>query len=594
MNAVTISSIEFRNFKAFSHFSVRLQHMNILVGPNNSGKSTILSAFRVLAAGLRRARAKNPEFIEGPKGHCHGYSLSGEALPISIENVHTDLNEIDTHVLFRLSNGNNLRLFFPRDGGVLLIPEPTGRMGKGTSGFKQAFPISIGVVPVLGPVEHGESVLQDETIRTSLATHRASRHFRNYWWLYPEGFDDFADLLRKTWPGMDIERPQKVGTWGENLAMLCIENRIPRELFWAGFGFQIWCQLLTHITRARGDTILVIDEPEIYLHPDVQRQLLGILRDSGPDIVLATHSAEIMGEADPSEIVVIEKMKQSGERLKDFEGVQAALNVLGSVQNITLTQLARNRRVLFVEGMDDFRIIRRFASKLGFTALASGLDITPVESGGLGNWEKLPALAWGIEKALGTPLRLGAVFDRDYFCAEEIDQILAKLKQSLETAHFHARKEIENYLLTPAVLDRALSRCLDERSQRTGEQLKLKEPTMNVLDRITNNFRSEAQGQYIAKRNLFFRHLNRDPASITTETIQQFEKLWGDLNRRVEIVPGKDTLRAFREYVHAEYGTTITDYRIISEFKRDEIPADMKQLVSDLDTFRSGTGTLLT
>jgi hypothetical protein len=43
-----------------------------------------------------------------------------------------------------------LRLFFPQDGGVLLIPEPIGRMGKGTSGFKQAYPISIGVVPVLG------------------------------------------------------------------------------------------------------------------------------------------------------------------------------------------------------------------------------------------------------------------------------------------------------------------------------------------------------------------------------------------------------------------------------------------------------------
>jgi len=169
--------------------------MNILVGPNNSGKSTILSAFRVLAAGLRRARAKNPEYIEGPKGYCHGYSLSGESLPISIENVHTDLNEIDTSVLFRLSNGNNLRLFFPRDGGVLLIPEPAGRMGKSTSGFKQAYPISIGVVPVLGPVEHEESLLQDETIRKNLATHRASGHFRNYWWLYPDGFDEFADLL---------------------------------------------------------------------------------------------------------------------------------------------------------------------------------------------------------------------------------------------------------------------------------------------------------------------------------------------------------------------------------------------------------------
>ncbi|HKX60886.1 MAG TPA: AAA family ATPase [Verrucomicrobiae bacterium] len=519
MNPVTISSVEFRNFKAFGHFSVRLQHMNILVGPNNSGKSTILSAFRVLAAGLRRARAKNPEYIKGPKGYCHGYSLSGEALPISIENVHTDLNEIDTFVLFRLTNGNNLRLFFPREGGVLLIPEPTGKIGKGTSGFKQAYPISIGVVPVLGPVEHEEPVLQDETIRKSLATHRASRHFRNYWWLYPEGFDEFAELLRKTWPGMDIERPQKVGPWGENLAMLCIEKRIPRELYWAGFGFQIWCQLLTHITRARGDTLLVIDEPEIYLHPDVQRQLLGILRDSGPDVVLATHSAEIMGEADPSEIVVVEKTKQASERLKDFDGVQTALNVLGSVQNITLTQLARNRRVLFVEGMDDFRIIRRFANRLGFSALAAGLDITPVESGGFGNWEKLPALAWGIEKALGTPLRLGAVFDRDYFCSEEIDVILAELKKSLEAAHIHGRKEIENYLLDPAILERALCVCLEERAQRTGENLKMKQPVGVVLERITDRYRSEAQGQYIAKRNLFFRHSKRDSALVTTETI---------------------------------------------------------------------------
>lgn len=568
--------------------------MNILVGPNNSGKSTILSAFRVLAAGLRRARAKNPEYIEGPKGYCHGYSLSGEALPISIENVHTDLNEIDTSVLFHLTNGNNLRLFFPKDGGVLLIPEPTGRMGKGTSGFKQAYPISIGVVPVLGPLEHEEPVLQDETIRKNLATHRASRHFRNYWWLYPDGFDEFADLLRKTWPGMDVERPQKVGTWGENLAMLCIENRIPRELYWAGFGFQIWCQLLTHVTRARGDTVLIIDEPEIYLHPDIQRQLLAILRDSLPDIVLATHSAEIMGEADPSEIVVIEKTKQSGDRLKDFEGVQAALNFLGSVQNITLTQLARNRRVLFVEGMDDFRIIRRFANKLGFAALASGLDITPVESGGFGNWEKIKALAWGIEKALGTPLRLGAIFDRDYFCAEEINGILTELKKSLEIAHIHGRKEIENYLLIPNVLERALTQGLEDRSQRTGQQLKVKEPAVDVLARITDKFRSEAQGQYISKRNLFFRNSKQDSASITTETIQQFEKQWADLNCRVEIVPGKEVLGAFREYVQAEYGITLTDYRIINEFKREEIPADMKQLISGLDLFRSGAATLIT
>src|SRR5579859_4031623 len=69
------------------------------------------------------------------------------------------------------------------------------------------------------------------------------------------------------------------------LAMFCDERRIERELFWAGFGFQVWCQLLTHILRAETATVLVIDEPEIYLHPDLQHQLLSLLRDLGPDVL---------------------------------------------------------------------------------------------------------------------------------------------------------------------------------------------------------------------------------------------------------------------------------------------------------------------
>lgn len=67
MPLVTITSAEFRNFKALSHYSVRFQSLSILVGPNNSGKSTVLSAFRVLAAGLKRARSKAPEYVQGPK-----------------------------------------------------------------------------------------------------------------------------------------------------------------------------------------------------------------------------------------------------------------------------------------------------------------------------------------------------------------------------------------------------------------------------------------------------------------------------------------------------------------------------------------------
>ena len=128
--------------------------------------------------------------------------------------------------------------------------------------------------------------------------------------------------------------------------MFCREDRMTRELYWAGFGFQVWCQLLTHVARAKESSLLIVDEPEVYLHPDVQRQLLAILRELGSDVLLATHSSEIMAEADPGEIVLVDKRSQSSERLKDVDGVQRALQSVGSIQNITLTALARNRRVL--------------------------------------------------------------------------------------------------------------------------------------------------------------------------------------------------------------------------------------------------------
>ena len=108
----------------------------------------------------------------------------------------------------------------------------------------------------------------------------------------------------------------------DRLAMFVSENRIDRELYWSGLGFQIWCQLLTHISRCSESDILVVDEPEVYLHPEVQRHLLGILREVNPDILLATHSVEILGEADPSEILLIDKSKPSARRLRDIEGVQ--------------------------------------------------------------------------------------------------------------------------------------------------------------------------------------------------------------------------------------------------------------------------------
>jgi len=113
--AIRITSVEFRNYKAFKHYSVAVQPMNIPVGPNNCGKSTIVGAFRLLASSLRRARGRQPQYLIGPNAlRYYGYNLAEENLPVSIENVHTDYADTDTQIIFRLSNSNLLRLYFPK------------------------------------------------------------------------------------------------------------------------------------------------------------------------------------------------------------------------------------------------------------------------------------------------------------------------------------------------------------------------------------------------------------------------------------------------------------------------------------------------
>ena len=387
---------------------------------------------------------------------------------------------------------------------------------------------------------------------------------------------------------MEIKPPERPSINDEKLTMFCSENRIDREIYWAGFGFQVWCQLLTHLCRAHEANIVVIDEPEIYLHPDVQRQLLGILRSLNTDVLLATHSVEIMAEADPSEILLIDKRKRSAQRLKDIEGIQQALETLGSTQNVTLTQLARTKKIIFVEGISDYKLIRRFSRHFGYDELASGNDLTPFESGGFASWDKVKALSWGLSKTLNANIPIVAIYDRDYFCDEYILKINQELSRELQIAHIHQRKEIENYLLVPSVLERVLDKAIKERERRSQITIEKQEGILDILFRITEQEKTSFQSQYIAKRNEFLRSTGKDSATITSETINRFEEKWMNLDSRMEIVSGKQILRMLRDEVQRLYSVNLTDIKIVDEFTLHEIPSDLSRLIQKLERFRVG------
>lgn len=583
-----ITSITFENFRGFERYSLSLKHVNVLVGNNNAGKSTVLAGLRLLAAGLRTANARSPELWPGVGGARRlGYRLPTADLPISLSTIHTDDREVDSTVVTRLSNQSQLTLFFPRDGGAFLFVEREGRIPRSPKEFKRDVPVSITPVPVLGPVEDDEQLVEPATLQRGLATHRAARHFRNYWRANSDSFDEFRALIEETWPGLSVTPPVlEYGVGPACLRMFCTERKMRRELYSVGFGFQVWCQLLTHVLRGRDSTLMLVDEPEIYLHPDLQRRLLVILREAGPDILLATHSAEVISDADPSEVVLVNKARRSAKRLTDERDVQTVLDTIGSVQNVALAQLAKNRRLLFVEGLD-FGLIRRFARKLRFNELASGADLTVVPAGGFGNWERVRGMAWGLEQTLGRQLAIGVVLDRDFRPQEELDEITDELSKHCAFVWIHHRKEIENYLLSIGALTRAAERALLDRARRRGmDEARVEVPLRTLLEEITEDSHSHILGQYVAKRQQYSPS-GRDKASSAGDAIAWFQERWTSLERRLEIVKGKEVFSKLNERLMKDFQIQLTPVMVVDEMRLDEVAPDMRDLLSALERFRN-------
>lgn len=585
------AKVEFRRFKAFDNFVFHLRHFNILVGPNNAGKSTILAAFRILAAAMRRASTRNPTMIRGPQGPVFGHVVDLKAISIAEENIfyNYDSSESAT-VSFTLSNGNELILYFPEQGACYLIPNADGKQIRSPSAFRTQFNCPIGFVPILGPVEHNERLFEKEAARLALFNYRAARNFRNIWYHYPEKFGSFRAALQDTWPGMDIERPRiDISDQRPRLFMFCPEERIPREIFWAGFGFQVWCQMLTHIIQATDAALFLIDEPDIYLHSDLQRQLLGVLRNMGPDILIATHSIEIITEAEVDDIVVINKRRRAARRIKHPSQLEEVFALLGSNLNPVLTQLAKTRRAVFVEGKD-FQILGRFAQKLGFVKVGNRSEFAVVPVQGF-NPERIRSLKIGMETTLGVKIIAAAVLDKDYRCDGERDAIARECQSFCNLVAIHRRKEIENFLLVASAIDRAAERRLADRAKRTGAKPTYRGSASRVLQAFAAKNKSYVTAQYLANRRRFERGNapNVEEAKVNEAALRDFEGGWSSAASRAEVVPGKEALGAVNQHLQEEYGISVTATAIIDAMRVEEVPAEMRELLQRLAEFAAAS-----
>lgn len=584
-----VRSLRFQNFKGLRDYRIALKRMNVLVGPNNAGKSSVLDALRILAAAVKFARRRNPTTFQVGTRRFYGYDVPVSTIPVSLVNVHSDAEyDVDALVEAVLSNSSVLRLHFIGGQRCILETESDGPVVTKAGQFAKRFPIELFAFPTLGPLEEDEQYRPDEYVERNRGTRRTARMFRNIWIRQPELFPEFKKLVETTWPGISISSPAIHGYAPAMLEMFCEEERRTREISWAGFGFQVWLQLLTHVLTAESATTLVVDEPEIYLHPDLQRRLFELLRVTGKQIVLATHSAEIVNDAEKDEVVIVNRERRAARRIADIDGLQEALFNIGSAQNIHLTKLSRGRRVLFFEG-DDFKIVRRIAAQFGFAGLADGGDLTIVPIGGFAQRQRIEDAAWTFGQVLKAEIEIAALLDRDYRTAEEIDAIVDSVRGTVPRFHVLANKEIENYLLVPTAMAKAVDSRLRERPElRKRFGTAPVDTVEEMLRRCTDPLKSHVHSQLLSNRVRYTAKSGMDQATILRNAMDAIEPVWDDLATRLSVVPGKQVLAAFNSLLQTEWKASITPTQIISHLRREDVPPGLWLILTDLDAFASG------
>jgi len=71
--------------------------------------------------------------------------------------------------------------------------------------------------------------------------------------------------------------------------------------------------------------------------------------------------------------------------------------------------------------------------------------------------------------------------------------------------------------------------------------------------------------------------------------LERFEADWGNLERRLSIVPGKSALSELNRRLQQQLGVSIPPPQIISHLRSDEISEALRVILVDLDTF-AGSG----
>lgn len=339
----------------------------------------------------------------------------------------------------------------------------------------------------------------------------------------------------------------------------------------------MWLQIHTHLIRGTKDSILILDEPDIYLHPDLQHRLYTDIKEFFGQYFLATHAVEIINVAETSELLIVEPGNRTAKRIKRDADYDEMLNYIGSAENADFAKIARIKKVLFVEGQDA-KILRRFAKKLRLEGLAYEQDSPVFTLGGFTQWKRAEATIWAFKNLLDIEVDILCLFDRDYRSDAEINDFIPYMAgKGLDCIVFR-RKELENYLLCPPAIARSVAIRLRQASR--DEAAVSENAIVEMIVAIGNDLKNLTSAQVTSNAMRFAREQRSadDDATTIANALASFDHEWAKFDGLCRLAPGKELLKRLFGEIQQVFGVSISIAMIQDQIKIEEVDKEFVEI----------------
>lgn len=296
-----LRNITIERFKRLDSIDFDVDGVNILVGGNNSGKSTIIQAvhfaftlFQSLTIGNKwpvkekKSSTISPtELIYIPSEDPYSLGHGGRLLEDASKGI---------AIRFTFDNGEKINLAIRKGRITNLIVEPDNiEFAKSLS--KLEAPYSV-FSPGLAGVSRNENYVSDGVLLRALARGDANVVLRNI--LYrlrqkPE-WEPFENDLALIFPSvrLEVQFNSAIDQY-VNVSVLEDSRRIPLDL--AGTGLLQAIQILAYF-HLFAPKLIILDEPDSHLHPNNQRLLCSLLSslaiDRDVQVLVTTHSRHVI------------------------------------------------------------------------------------------------------------------------------------------------------------------------------------------------------------------------------------------------------------------------------------------------------------